>query len=108
MVGMAMARAAWGFDTESLQGGAGARVPAGWRSSTGGRGRRLVEEQRKKEGFWQGVDLGLLSSLESKLQTTKRRDLQISGLQKEIPSRSFPSLSRFAGKKKKEREKDMG
>jgi hypothetical protein len=24
------------FDTESLQGGAGARVPAGWRSSTGG------------------------------------------------------------------------
>jgi hypothetical protein len=50
-VGMAMARAAWGFDTESLRGGAGARVPAGWRSSTGGRGRRLVEEQREKEGF---------------------------------------------------------
>jgi hypothetical protein len=40
-----MARAAWGFGTESLRGGAGARVPAGWRAFTGGLGRRLVESE---------------------------------------------------------------
>jgi hypothetical protein len=85
--------------------GAGARVLQGWRSSTRGRGRRLVEEQREREGFWQGVGLGLLSSLESKLQTTKRRDLQISGLQKEIPSRSSPFTWSVCKKNKREREK---
>jgi hypothetical protein len=39
---------------------------------------------------------------------TKGRDLQISGLQKEIPSRSSPSTWSVCKKKKKEREKNMG
>jgi hypothetical protein len=37
--------------------------------------------------------------LDAKLQTTKRSDLQISGLQKGLSSRYSPSLGRFVEKK---------
>jgi hypothetical protein len=49
-VAMATARAAWGTGTMSLQGGAGARVSVGWRSTTGGRGRR-VGRRVEREGL---------------------------------------------------------
>jgi hypothetical protein len=39
-VAMATARTAWGAHARSLQGGAGARFPAGWRCCIGGRWRR--------------------------------------------------------------------
>jgi hypothetical protein len=50
-MGMATARAAWGADAMSLRGGASARVSAGWRSTTGGHWRRLVEEEGEGRGF---------------------------------------------------------
>jgi hypothetical protein len=39
----------------SLQGGAGIWVPVGWRSVTGGRGRRLVEGEGERRGFCRAV-----------------------------------------------------
>jgi hypothetical protein len=39
----------------SLQGGAGVWVPVGWRSGTGGRGRRLVEGEGERRGFCRAV-----------------------------------------------------
>jgi hypothetical protein len=73
-VAMAMARAAWGANGVSLRGGAGARVSTGWRSSTRGRWRRLVEDQRERVLAWR-VCLGLPLSLDSKPKTTKGRGL---------------------------------
>jgi hypothetical protein len=45
-----MAMAVWGADDVMLRGGAGARVSAGWRSSTGGQWWRLVKDS-EGEGF---------------------------------------------------------
>jgi hypothetical protein len=73
-VAMATARAAWGADAVSLQGGAGARVSAGWRSSTEGRWQRLVEDQRERVLAGR-VCLGLPLSLDSKPKMTKGRRL---------------------------------
>jgi hypothetical protein len=73
-VAMVTARAAWGADAGSLRGGASARVSAGWRSSTGGRWRRLVEYQRERVLAGR-VCLGLPLSVDSKPKTTKGRGL---------------------------------
>jgi hypothetical protein len=48
---MATAMTAWGAGAVPLRGGAGVWVPVGWRSGTGGRGRRLVEGEGEGIGF---------------------------------------------------------
>jgi hypothetical protein len=72
-VALATAGRAWGARAVSLQGGAGVRVCAGWRSSTGGRGQWLVEA-RKGERVLGRVSLGLLPPPRCQLNRTRGKD----------------------------------
>jgi hypothetical protein len=56
------------------------------------------------EGFWAGLALGYSLLLDAKQIRQGEGIFRIPGLQREIPSRSFPSLGRFAKEiRKKER-----
>jgi hypothetical protein len=65
----------------------------------------VVEEQRGREGFWQC--LGLPFSPRCQVhRTNEKRVFEDPWTQREIPSRSFPPLGRFA-KEIREREKRL-
>jgi hypothetical protein len=72
-VAMSTAGRAWGARAVSLQDGAGVRVLAGWRSSTGGRGRRTVETS-EGEGEVLAGGLGLPSFHQCQTNETRGKD----------------------------------
>jgi hypothetical protein len=105
-VAMATSRAAWGARAVSLQGGAGVRVRAGWRSSTGGQGRRLVEA-RKGERVLGRVSLELLPLPRYQLNRTRGKDFpQILWSQRgDLQTDLLPSLGQLARKRRKKERK---
>jgi hypothetical protein len=74
-VAMATGGAAWGAGVVPMRGGAGFRVSARWRSTTGGRGRRLVKGKRERERGFYRFGLGLLFLLPIQADTTSSRSL---------------------------------
>jgi hypothetical protein len=103
-MGMATALAAWRARAEPLQDRVEVWVLAGWRSSTGGRGRCLVEI-REGEGFNRGICIGLPFPLDANQIGQTEKVFEDPSMPREISSRSLPPLGRFARIKKEEREK---
>jgi hypothetical protein len=62
-VAMATGGAAWGAGVVPLQGGAGFRVSARWRSTIGGQGQWLIEEKGRGKRVLQDLASGSSSYL---------------------------------------------
>jgi hypothetical protein len=65
----------------------------------------VIDDQRERETLAGFCPRATLLLLDAKPKTTRGRDLRIPRLQREIPSRSSPSLGRFA-KRIRGRERD--
>jgi hypothetical protein len=96
-------RAAWGARAWSLRGGAGVAMSAGHRLCIGGRWRWGGRRSEGEGGLWHGLASGYPPPPRCQAKMTRGRDFRIPGLQREIPSRSFPPSWSVCKRNKRER-----